>query len=333
MKALVTGATGFLGGALTRRLHHLGWQVTALGRNPAALQKLADLGVRAQRVDLTDALGLREACRDQEVVFHVGALAADWGRAQDFQNSNVLGTRNVIRGCMAQHVSRLVHVSTPSLYFRFAPCLNIKETEPLPPTPINDYARTKRLAEEAVDQAFAEGLPVITLRPRAIFGPGDRIILPRLIDRLQRGRLPLIGDGQNLVDLSYVENVVDALLLCAEAPRPALGQKYNITNGEPVYLWTMVEKLCRRLNLKYPTRRLPYPVVDAVAGLLEGVYRLLPGRPEPPLTRYSVATVALSTTLDISAAQRDLGYRPRVSIADGFEAFVYWWQSSARAAA
>jgi nucleoside-diphosphate-sugar epimerase len=326
MKALITGATGFLGGALARRLHALGWDVTAQGRDPAALKALEAQGIRAVQANLEDAQAIVNACRDREIVFHSGALANDWGRPEVFYNANVLGTRNVIRGCQEHYVKRLVHVSTPSIYFRFVPRNNVKESDPLPP-PVTEYARTKRLAELEVDKAFAAGLPTVTIRPRAIFGPGDRTILPRLINRLQRGILRIIGDGQNLADMSYIENVVDALLLCADSPNYTLGKKYNITNGEPVRLWEMVEKLCQRLDLKYPTQRLPYPFVDKVAGVMEFVARLLPGQPEPPLTRYSVAMISLTTTLDITAAKNDLGYKPRVSNEAGFEKFVEWWKS------
>ena len=326
MKALITGATGFLGGALARRLKNMDWDVTALGRNSSELKKLEAQGIRAVQANLEDSQAIINACKDQDIVFHSGALASDWGRAEVFYNSNVLGTQNVIRGCQEHHVKRLVHVSTPSIYFGFEPRINVKESDPLP-APVTEYARTKRLAEGEVDKAFADGLPAVTTRPRAIFGPGDQTILPRLIDRLQRGILRVIGDGQNVADLSYVENVVDALLLCAESPNNTLGKKYNITNGEPIQMWSMIEKLCERLDLKFPTQRLPYPFVDTVAGMMEFIYKILPGQPEPPLTRYSVAMISISTTLDISAAKKDLGYQPRVSIEEGFEEFVKWWKA------
>ena len=224
-------------------------------------------------------------------------------------------------------VQRLVHVSTPSIYFGLNSLENVAEDAPLPTRPVNEYARTKLLAEAEINKAFGRGLPVITIRPRAIFGPGDTTILPRLIARLQTGRLPIIGDGRNVIDMTYVENVVDALLLCATSPDATLGKKYNITNGEPTPLWPLIEKLCAALGYPYPSRHIPYPVADGVAALLEVVYRLLPGEPEPPLTRYSVALLAKNTTLDISAARRELGYQPRVSVEEGFHRFVEWWQT------
>jgi nucleoside-diphosphate-sugar epimerase len=328
LRALVTGATGFLGGALARRLHGMGWQVTALGRNHEAGAQLTAEGIRFVPVDLTDAAAICDACQGQEIVFHSGALSSPWGRAADFYAANVTGTEHAIRGCMAHGIRRLVHVSTPSIYFSFESRLNVREDDPLPPKPINEYARTKLLAEQAVDRAFHDGLPVITIRPRAIFGPGDTSILPRLIDRLQKGRLRIIGDGQNIADLSYVENVVDALILCANSPASTLGLKYNITNGEPVLLWAKVEKLCAALGLTFPQKQVPYVAADRLARVMEAVSRLLPGQPEPPLTRYAVGVLAKSTTLDISAACRDLGYVPRITLNEGFDRFVHWWKAS-----
>jgi nucleoside-diphosphate-sugar epimerase len=328
VKVLVTGATGFLGQALARRLHSQQADVSALGRNPAVLAQLAREGMRPIRADLADGEAVRAACQGQAIVFHVGALAAPWGKPADFYNSNVLGTQNVIAGCEVHSVQRLVHVSTPSIYFGLNSLENVAEDAPLPTRPVNEYARTKRLAEAEIDRAFARRLPVITIRPRAIFGPGDTTILPRLIARLRVGRLPVIGDGRNVIDMTYVENVVDALLLCATSPAATLGKKYNITNGEPTALWPLIEKLCGALGYPYPKKHIPHPVADGIAALLEIVYRLLPGQPEPPLTRYSVALLAKNTTLDISAARRELGYQPKVSIEEGFRRFVEWWQAS-----
>jgi nucleoside-diphosphate-sugar epimerase len=326
MKALVTGATGFLGGALARRLHALGWDITALGRSPAALAELERDGIRTLQADLANASAMTDACKGQEIVFHSGALSSPWGRYRDFYQSNLIGTRNIIRGCEEHNVKRLVYVSTPSIYFNLAPRLNVKEDDPLPAHPVNHYAATKLLAERDFDRAHADGLPVIAIRPRAIFGPRDTTILPRLIQRLQAGNMPIIGDGQNIADLTYVENVVDALLLCADSPASILGKKYNITNGEPVHVWDMAVRLSKQLGFEVPTRYIPYPVVDKFAAALELIYHIIPGQPEPPLTRYSVSVLALSATLDISAARRDLGYSPHVSNEEGLQKFVAWWK-------
>jgi nucleoside-diphosphate-sugar epimerase len=327
MKVLVTGATGFLGKALARRLQLSGDEVTALGRNPAVLAALEQEGMHSCCADLSDAEAIKAACQGQEVVFHSGALSSAWGPARLFYQANVLGTQNVIAGCEAAGVRRLVYVSTPSIYFRFKSRMDVREDAPLPEAAANEYARTKLLAEHEIDRAFARGLPVISIRPRAIFGEGDNAILPRLISRLQTGRMRVIGDGQNITDLTYVENVVDALLLCASAPELLMNRKYNITNGEPLPLWDLIRKVCEALGFEYPRRRISYPAALGLATVLEMVNSLLPGRPEPLLTRYMVGVLAKSTTLDISAARRDLGYIPRISVEEGFQRFVSWWKN------
>jgi nucleoside-diphosphate-sugar epimerase len=327
VNALVTGGTGFVGGALARRLCAEGARVTALGRNPIAGTRLERDGVAFVRADLADADAMAQACRGQDVVFHCGALASPWGSYQRFYAANVTGTENVIRGCQAHGVQRLVHVSTPSVYFGGQPRLNVREDAPLPSKPLSRYAATKRLAELAVDRAHAAGLPTITIRPRAIFGPGDNVLLPRLILQLQTGRLRIIGTGDTVIDLTYIDNVVDALLLCADAPPAALGCTYNITNGETVRLWDMVARLAEALDYPPPRRRLSLGAALAVAGALEAVYTFLPGR-EPPLTRYTVRMLAQDSTLDITAARRDLGYAPRVSVEEGLQRFIAWWKST-----
>lgn len=326
LSVLVTGGTGFVGGALARRLRAEGARVTALGRNPAAGAALERDGIAFVPADLADGAAVSAACRGQALAFHCGALASPWGPYRAFHAANVLGTENVLQGCRVHGVGRLVHVSTPSVYFGTRPRLNVKEGDLLPARPTSHYAATKRLAEQAVARAHAAGQPVISIRPRAIFGPGDNVLLPRLIRQLERGRLRVIGDGQNVADLTYIDNVVDALLRCAEAPAALLGRTFNITNGETVRLWDMVARLCAALGYPPPRRRLPLGAALALAGALELVYALLPGR-EPPLTRYTVRVLGQSATLDISAARRELGYAPRISLEEGLQRFVAWWQA------
>jgi len=238
----------------------------------------------------------------------------------------VAGTENIIQGCMAQGVRRLVHVSTCAVYFCHQDRFDIKETDPLPPKAANAYAHTKLLAEQVIDRAHEAGLPVVTVRPRAIFGPGDQTICPRITRALQTGRLRILGDGHTVTDLVYIDNVVDAMLLCAESPDSTLGEKYNITNGEPVLVWSMIETLCQRLALKPPQRKVPYRVAYWLAFGMELISKtLLLGR-EPVLTRYGVGLLAKSMTLNIDRARKDLGYVPRISIDEGLDRFVRWWQ-------
>jgi len=327
MKTLVTGATGFLGGALARRLHGMGWDVTALGRNPSKLDELEREGIQSLYGDVTHKEELLASFRDRDLVFHCAALPSPWGNFEKFYQANVIGTRNVVQACLEANVRRLVYVSTPSLYFDFGSHIGVKEDATLP-EPISNYAHTKLLAEEEIDKGFAQGLAVVSIRPRAIFGEGDTVIFPRLIPRLRSGRLPILGDGGNIVDLTYIQNVVDALLLCADSPAHTLGKKYNISNGEPVQIWKLIERICDDLGYPHPARKIPHKAAHAAAGALEFIYSLIPFSPEPPLTRLSVSMMANSTTLDISAAKNELGYQPNISVEEGVQRFLKWWKET-----
>lgn len=173
MKTLITGATGFLGGALTRRLKSMGWDVTALGRNPSKLDQLESEGIRPLRLDIKNKNELIAAFKEQEIIFHCAALPSPWGNFEKFYQANVIGTRNVVEACQENKVKRLVYVSTPSIYFDYKSRLNVKEADSLP-EPVSNYGATKLLAEEEIDKAFANGLAVVTIRPRALFGEATR---------------------------------------------------------------------------------------------------------------------------------------------------------------
>ena len=326
-RALVTGATGFVGGHLARRLHREGWAVTATGRSVTKGRALAEAGVPFFPIDLVNRAGIGQLCADQDVVFHCGALSTAWGALGEFQLANVVGTENVIAGCQAHQVGRLVHVSTPSIYFSTASRLNVREDDRLPAKALNHYAETKRQAEQLVDQATATGLSIVTVRPRAIYGPGDQSLFPRIMKGLEAGRLPQIGDGENVQNLTYIDNLVDALLLCARAPHHYSGRKYNVTDGVSIKIWDVIAQLAVRLGVPKPARRLSFPIAYGLATLLEGYHHLLRPAVEPPLTRYGVTVLSRSQTLNIDAIRADLGYEPRVMLAEGLNATVSWWQS------
>lgn len=329
--ALVTGATGFLGQHVCTRLNRMGWRVTGMGRDESAGAKLEAQGMRFVRADLRDEASVQLACEGQDVVFHCGALSSPWGPYREFQAVNVEGTRHVVAGCHRHGVRRLVHISTPSICFDHRrDRLGVREQDPLPSRPVNAYAATKLQAERVAFQAFADGLPGLILRPRAIFGPLDRSLLPRLMRANDSRGVPLIRDGSALLDLTYVDNVVDAMLLGWEAPRDALGRAYNITNGEPAALHDVLRELFAMMELPLRTRRVPYPVAYGAAALMEWSHRLLPMLGEPPLTRYSVGALTRSQTLDIRLARERLGYAPRVGLQEGLRTFAEWWRAEGR---
>lgn len=328
MKVLVTGATGFLGKKLALRLAKMGYTVTAVGRNVVIGNKLNQPGIQFTPCSLEDKEKMIELCQGQDYVFHCGALSSPWGKYQDFYTSNVLGTQNIIEGSKQAHVKRLIHVSTPSLYFHYDERLDVKESDLLPEAFVNHYAKTKYLAEVAIDKAYQEGLPTISIRPRALFGPGDNAILPRLIKVCEKGVFPKIGNGSVLVDITYIENVVDALLLCINSPEHTVGQKYNITNGVRVNLYDIIEEVMSQLGKPVSFKNISFKKAFFLAKILEQASTLFFSKKEPLLTRYTVSVLSKSQTLNIAKAKRELGYEPQISIEEGLQSFVEWWKSN-----
>jgi nucleoside-diphosphate-sugar epimerase len=316
MRCLVTGATGFLGGHLVAELGRRGHAVLAAGRDPQKCAALEAQGFETVAADLTDASAAARVCDGAEVVFHVAALAAPWGPYADFHAANVTATENVVRACIERGVRRLVHVSSASVIFDTRhDQMDADERQPYPSQYLSFYSLTKKLAEDAVNQAGGL-LDAVILRPKAIFGPGDTALLPRLFDAARRKRLRQIGDGSNLLDMTYVVNVVDAMLLAAESPT-ARGRTYHVTNGERFALWPFLKRVLAAARFPADLKSVPYPIAYGSAAIMEWMARVTAN--EPQLTRYAVASLGRTQTYSIQAAQRDLGYAPRISIEEGLD--------------
>ncbi len=314
---LITGSSGFIGGQLAERCRRLSWQVAGIGR-----RRLDQPGYFVH--DLTRPLpdSFRPPC---DVVVHAAARASPWGRRRDFVRQNVWATRNVIDFCLRHGRPRLVFLSSSSVYYRPAHQLGITEETPLPARAVNDYARTKRMAEELVRQYPGEW---VILRPRAVFGPGDTVLLPRVLHAARVGRLPLLAEpnGPAVGDLIYIDNLVDCIVRAA-ADRSIHGC-FNITNNEPIAIREFLLDLLRRLDIPAPRRSVSLRAAMLTAGLLEGFYALcLPDR-EPPLTRFGVHVFAYSKTFDVSRMLVTMG-PPRVPLREGVERTVAWVKGGA----
>lgn len=319
---LVTGGTGFLGKRLSLTLKAKDYTVTVLGRDKQIGQELNNHGIKFIPCDLTHEHKVIQACKGMDYVFHCGALSSSWGAYDLFYKANVLGTQHIIQGCKKYRVKRLIYVSTPSVYTANQDRIAVKETDQLPEKKVNHYAATKYMAEQYVQAASKEGLPVISIRPRAIFGPGDPNILPRLLEANEQKRLPFIRNGNALMDVTYVDNVVHALLLCMTSSEDTIGEVYNITNGEPMTFKALVEQFFSRLGEEMYPKQIPFCLAYSLATLLELGGKVTNRKEEPLLTRTTALMLGRSLTLDITKAKSELSYEPLYTVADGIEAYV-----------
>lgn len=321
MRALVTGGGGFLGSGICRALLAQGHEVVALQRSPAPA--LAKLGVIVRSGDLGDAETVAKAAIACDVIFHVAAKAGHWGPYQEYFRANVQGTRNVLAACQAHGIGKLVYTSTPSVVHEGGDLEGVDERMPYARRFLAHYPATKAIAEREVLAANGPALATVALRPHLIWGPGDNHLLPRILERARAGRLRFIGKRGKLIDTTYIDNAVDAHLRAATAlapDSPAAGNAYFISNGEPLATEDMINRLLGCAGLEPVERRIPFPLAYAIGGLLELVYGGLHLRGEPIMTRFVAEQLATAHWYDISAAQRDLGYAPQVSLAQGFTA-------------
>jgi len=311
---LVTGSSGFVGGALHRRFLDLGWNTVGIGRRKLDLEGYV-------RHDLTEQLP--DDFVRFNVVVHAAARSSPWGSWRQFEADNVRATKKLLDYCEANGRPRLVYISSSSIYYRPGHQLNLTEADPPAERPVNHYAATKIEAERLVRQYQG---PWVILRPRAVFGPGDTVLFPRILTAARARRLPQLAspDGPVIGDLIYIDNLVDIIVDAAQ--RNNVSGDFNLTNGEPVVIMDFLLDIFSRLSIPAPSREVSVRSAMRLATILEWFYRIfLPGR-EPPITRYGVHVFAYSKAFDVTKMLETFG-TPKISNNEGAERFVAWLNS------
>lgn len=324
-RILITGAAGFLGGRAIERLHGR-YDITATDLNADRAASFWNRGIPFVPCDLTERDAAIALCRGYDYVFHCAALTTYWGHYQDYYQSNVQAVDHVIQGCQKGGVSRLIHVSTASIYRDYQDRTGIRENF-LPSTFASSYAATKHLSEKMLLRACENGLDAMILRPGLLFGPGDTSFFPRFIAWSDRRFIPLMRGGRALIDMTYVDNAIDAMVLAAGAPGRYRGRAYNISNGQPIALHTLIDTLFEQIG--QPSHCLPmlYPLMDVAVRAMEWRGRHFDFKP-PWLTRFDIGQLGHSMTLNIDRARKELGYAPRIPIAEGIARFARWWRNT-----
>ncbi len=326
---LVTGASGFIGRHVATWLADAGHRVIATGRDRARLHMGND-AIHAVPADLASD-PLDALLDDCECVVHCAALSSPWGLADDFQRANVTATGRLLDAARRHRVRRFIHLGSPSIYFQFRDQYDLGEGFTPPARWITEYARSKWDAECRVRAAAGNGMQTLILRPRAVYGEGDRAILPRLQAVAARGWFPLINGGRALIDITHIDNLVALIAHCVGADVPGDGRAYNVSNGAPVHVRTLLETLFSALA--QPVRLVPLPRMPALAlaTLAERWALRQPGQPEPRLSRYGVGVLGYSQTLDIGRARRELKYAPHTDLAASLARYADGWRAHGRA--
>jgi len=320
---LVTGGGGFLGKAIVKRLVAAGENVRSISRN--FYPELKSMGVDQIQGNIGDRSEVLNACRGIQTVFHVAGKPGIWGNYNDYYQTNVTGTENVIDACNHHHISKLVYTGSPSVVFNGLDMEGVDESVPYPDRFHAHYPQTKAIAEQLVINASSDKLRSIILRPHLIWGPGDNHLIPRIIAKSKR--LKIIGSGKNLVDTIYIDNAADAHILAAEnlAKKPEIsGNVYFISQGEPILLWDMINAILKAAGLGPVTGSIPKQTAWLAGAAFEFFYKILHIKKEPPMTRFVAHELATSHWFDISAAKRDFGYSPRVSTKEGLRILEDW---------
>lgn len=340
LKILITGGTGMLGSAIIR-LYHQQHQLHFIGRDKNIVKQLSDkYPVTGHIVDLSDGQALAkvfESAGGQEMpifdaIIHCAAFSSPWGSYEQFYQANVVATENLLNLAKQHKVTRFVHVSTTSVYFDFTDRWQISEQDNVAEHFCSDYTETKYLAEQVVLTTAAQEKNVINtviLRPRGIFGPNDRAIVPRLLKAMRGHRLFLPSAKNPVLDLTYVDNVADAALLaCLKAPKLENGSIFNISNDQPMPVNLVLKQLLSALQQDQTKpltlTTLPYALCAPVIALNEKLCRYLPHQPEPKITIYSAGLLNFHQTLNIDKAKKMLGYQANVSMTEGIKRYVDW---------
>ncbi|MEC8421133.1 MAG: NAD-dependent epimerase/dehydratase family protein [Verrucomicrobiota bacterium] len=329
MKILVTGGRGFVGRAIAKKLIELGHEVETLSR---ALHGRNKCGVKHHQIDLSKNIQDREVFDGVECVFHVAAKAGIDGPFKEYYTANFLGTQNLLKVSKEKGVQYFIYTSSPSVVFSGKPIINGREDMPYVSSRMSSYSLTKAMAEKEVLNSNSNGVfSTIALRPHLIWGEGDPHLLPKVISRHRSGKLKIVGNGQNHVDLTHIDNVVEAHIAAFNnlvLGSPIGGNAYFISQNEPVNLWDWLNSLFKSLNLKPLNKRISFRKAYVAGAALESLWKILPIKSDLPMSRFVACQLAHDHWFSTQAAKSDFGYEPVLSMDAAMKKTISWLRNT-----
>jgi dihydroflavonol-4-reductase len=321
-RVLVTGATGFTGGALARKLVEQGNHVVALVRKTGNINALQALGVELVYGDITDRAAVISAAENCDVIYHIAAVFRTAGHPDSYyQGVNTTGVQHVVDAALQHNVGRTVHCSTIGVH---GDVEDLPSNEESPFNPGDIYQRTKLAGEELFAKAMTAGLPGSIFRPGAIYGPGDMRLL-KMFKQIRRGFFPLFGGGKNLYHLSYIDDLTDGIILCGEHPN-AVGERFILCSNEYGTLKQLSAMIAAELGVKAPSFAPPIGPLMLAAKICEGICK--PLGIDPPLHTRRVEFFVKSRAFDNSKAKALIGYAPKISTKEGVKRTIAWYQEN-----
>ncbi len=319
MRVLVTGSSSLLGGALARRLFERGDRVRVMQRRPSGLGLTEILG----SVEVPDDVA--RGVDDVDAVVHLAARVAVVGSPESFRTTNVEGTSNLLQAARRAGVSRFVYVSSPSVAHPGVSICGGGAKPADPQAARGNYARSKAEAEILALATNQTGFAVVAIRPHLVWGPGDPQLVGRIVDRARRGRLALVGPGLSLIDTTYLDNAVEALVAALDRADRLGGQALVVSNGEPRTIAELFTRIAAAAGLPPPTMHIPVPLAKGVGSILDRWWTWRGRGGDPPMTRFLAEQLSTAHWFDQRETREALGWRPAVSLDEGFERLRRWY--------
>lgn len=322
MRVLVTGATSLLGRSVVTRLHERGDEVTVFQRRPSGL------GVAEQLGDIADRTSVAAAVAGAEAVVHLAARVGATGSWDQYEGVNVRGTRNIVEEARQAGVDRFVHVSSPSVAHHGQSLTGATAGPSDPDRVRGHYAKSKAQAELIALPAHTAEFAVVAIRPHLVWGPGDTQLVGRIVSRARAGRLAIVGSGLSLIDTTYIDNAADALVAAVDHAPQLGGRALVVSNGEPRTVHELVSRIVAAAGIDWRPRGVPTPVAVAGGAVVERIWAGAGRTDDPPMTRFLAEQLSTAHWFDQRAARSALGWRPRVTLAEGFARLAAWYRDA-----